>query len=430
MSGASAKQLDALQSRALRIATRANTWVSGTALAYVTNIEPLHVRRHRTVLKTIDKTLRDLTHPNHETLYAIVNNFETPRNPKSWNAIAHRIWRAAQLPVPDSFLPQVRAPWELDRVNVVTNLPDGKKSDISPELLASMAYETIRIWSQPSDIQIYTDGSLDPNTNRAGCGFVIRHNANTVKRSLRVNNAASSLQTELLAIYFALDAVHAQTAVTNAVIMTDSLAAIQTIQNPRVVDNTQIVHSIKDQLAVCHSVTFIWVPSHCGITGNEIADKMAKKSLGHKKRFTNLPSISISRQGKYIGQHCDLLALDHMLTTAESSPTFASMMERTKLVPPCRLPSDIAEVRQYVFVVLGYKHPKQQPFVNTNKSCPDCALPFSIEHHLFECAQHAEATETLAIPGQNSAEKYEALTELSLRNPMRLLSFLKKHPIP
>ena len=430
MSPTSAKQLDALQSRALRTATRANGWVSGTALEYITSTEPLHVRRHKTVLKLIDKTLRDLTHPNHERLYALVNNFATPKNPKSWNAIALRIWQLAQLPVPDSFLPQIRAPWELEKVTFVTNLPDTRKSDVCPEQLQSMAYETIHTFVQPGDIVIYTDGSYDPNTNRAGCGILIQYNERTIEKSLRVNNHASSLQTELLAIYFALDLVQGQSKHTNTVLMTDSLAAMQTIQSPRVTDNTQIVHSIKDLLAECYNVTFIWVPSHCGIRGNEVADKLAKTSLEQKIRFTDLPSISISRQGKYINQHCNDLTLNHMLAVTETSPTFANMADRTKLATPCRLPAAAAEIRQFVFVLLGYKHPKQQPFININRSCPDCASPFSIEHHFFECAQHMEETAALALPGKTAAEKYKALTELSLRNPDPLLSFCKKHPIP
>lgn len=430
MSNSAVQQLDVLQSRALRIATRSYTWVSGAALNYITNTEPLHARRQKTVLKIIDKTLRDLTHPNQEALYAVINGFAIPKNPKSWNAAALALWRTARLPIPDSFEPQYRAPWELDKVTLITNLPDTQKSECCPDQLRSMAYETISTYTQPGDITIYTDGSLDPVTNRAGCGIVIRNDGHTIKLARRVNNLASSLQTELLAIYFALDMVQEYSAHVNTIIITDSLAAIQTIKNNKVTDNVQIVHSIKDLLAECHAVTFIWVPSHVGIKGNELADKLAKQSLSKKKRYTDLPSISISRQRTNIHRHAEDVTLTHMLTKADESPTFAQMAERTKLIPPLKIPTSAPDIRCFAYVMLGYKHPKQQPFICTDRTCPDCDCLFSIEHHFFECAQHMDAAAEMAIDGASSAEKYAALTELSLRNPAPLLQFCKLHPIP
>ena len=93
MSNAAVRQLDILQNRARRITTRSYKWVSGPALNYITNTEPLHVRRQKSVLKVIDKTLRDLTHPNHEALYALINGFASPKNSNSWNAAALNIWQ-------------------------------------------------------------------------------------------------------------------------------------------------------------------------------------------------------------------------------------------------------------------------------------------------------------------------------------------------
>ena len=304
--------------------------------------------------------------------------------------------------MPDSFELQCRAPWELDRVTFVTNLPEVKKSDCSPDQLRSMAYEAIHTYTQTGDIMVYTDRSLDPETSRAGCGVVIRQGKRTIRLSWRVNNLASSLQTELLAMYFALDTVRQHSANTSTVIIT--FASNQSAKCGKVRDNVQIVHSIKDLLAECHRVTIIWVPSHIGIKGNELADRLAKKSLTKRSLFTDLPSISISRQGKYIQRHAEDSTLNHMLATAEESPTFAQMVERTKLIPPLRIPNAAPDIICFTFVLLGYKHPKQQPFLNIDRFCPDCDCPFSIEHHFFERA-HTDNTpqETLMTGSQPPA---------------------------
>ena len=200
----------------------------------------------------------------------------------------------------------------------------------------------------------------------------------------------------MLAIYFALDMVKKQSVSVSTVIMTDSLAAIETIKNNKVLDNVQIIHSIKDLLAECHKVTIIWVPSHVGIRGNELADMLAKQSLAKRSRYTDLPSVSICRQRTNIQCHAEDVTMNHMLTMVEESPTFTRKVE---LIPPLCILNSAPDIRCFTFVILGYKHPKQQPFISTDRTCPDCDCPFSIEHQFFECAQHMEATAEMAIVG-------------------------------
>ena len=62
----------------------------------------------------------------------------------------------------------------------------------------------------------------------------------------------------------------------NIAILTDSMSAIQSLQNPEVKSKTKLecINSLND-LAVKNQVTLVWVPGHTGIHGNERADELA-----------------------------------------------------------------------------------------------------------------------------------------------------------
>ena len=65
----------------------------------------------------------------------------------------------------------------------------------------------------------------------------------------------------------------------NFLILTDSLSGIQEIQNNR--NNSATVKNIREKVRGTKSFTFLWIPSHIGVEGNESADLLAKK--GGKK---------------------------------------------------------------------------------------------------------------------------------------------------
>lgn len=70
-----------------------------------------------------------------------------------------------------------------------------------------------------------------------------------------------------------------------AVIVVDSLAAINTIVNNDIsvyknlyaIKAREYIESIKKQRNGNRKIVLVWAPSHIGIEGNEIADTLAKK---------------------------------------------------------------------------------------------------------------------------------------------------------
>ena len=119
--------------------------------------------------------------------------------------------------------------------------------------------------------KIYTDGSKI--NDRTGCAYVVNGTAYNV----RLSRYSSVFSAELFAILKSLRYVK-NSADSKFIIFSDSLSAIESIKNNKNknalnIKINQILGSIHDK-----SIVFEWIPSHCNIPGNELANKTAKKA--------------------------------------------------------------------------------------------------------------------------------------------------------
>ena len=73
----------------------------------------------------------------------------------------------------------------------------------------------------------------------------------------------------------------------NVVILTDALSVLEALGNPKKTDLNPLREMIT-RLMPHTKVVFQWIPAHCGIPGNETADKLAKEgaSLEQNDRTT------------------------------------------------------------------------------------------------------------------------------------------------
>ncbi|XP_028297352.1 uncharacterized protein LOC114459224 [Gouania willdenowi] len=127
---------------------------------------------------------------------------------------------------------------------------------------------------------IFTDGSKDPRSGKAGLGVYIMNYE--IGKSMRVSDYVSVFTTELLAIRWALDWIE-RNKPEMSYIYSDSMAALQAISDhpsgariDTVVEILCCLHRIE---LMGSSIVFSWIPSHAGIVGNEAADRLAKKAL-------------------------------------------------------------------------------------------------------------------------------------------------------
>lgn len=123
---------------------------------------------------------------------------------------------------------------------------------------------------------IFTDGSTASDST--GIGISVPSMNFTLEAQL--SHATSSTAAELVAIREALRLIIEQVPA-SWTIFTDSRAALQSMINPNVKSaNIQIVRKIQhlhnETIMTGHTVLFQWIPSHCGVAGNESADIAAK----------------------------------------------------------------------------------------------------------------------------------------------------------
>jgi hypothetical protein len=146
----------------------------------------------------------------------------------------------------------------------------------------------------------YTDGSQAEQQNSCAFCQLGPDNTTLIERFWNLGPGLEVMDSELLAIHQALlQAVQDPLPTT---IFTDNLSALQRIQKNTLSGSQNLVNQIKNLCFSLPSVHFCWVPSHAGIYGNEIADKLAKKGLKTPKSshlsFTSLTHIAREQKAR------------------------------------------------------------------------------------------------------------------------------------
>ena len=129
----------------------------------------------------------------------------------------------------------------------------------------------------PTDIVVYTDGAASGGTRRGGAGVVIyRGEAEVTRWAVAAGEYCSSYSAETVAAQEAMRWLEGDPGWETATLVTDSRSLVEALQGDA---NQPETRKLQSALWRLHdrgrNLKICWVPGHCGLPGNEEADKMA-----------------------------------------------------------------------------------------------------------------------------------------------------------
>ena len=212
-----------------------------------------------------------------------------------------------------------------------------------------------------------------------------------LERGARIDNWASSLQTELFAILLALKQVSLSK--TNTLIVTDSLSSLSAL-NSFSTKNNLLVSEARHRYNKLNEnrikVHFLWIPSHVGLRMHDRTDELAKTSSFKNDIDYNF-GISINTLRGTIRkenrenfldlrntQYHTSLSIQHHSVMQEEPHIYGSSKYNGRLL-------DVVTAR----LRLGYKYlwqVKPSPDIDETK-CKLCEQTYShtLKHYVLEC---------------------------------------------
>ena len=190
----------------------------------------------------------------------------------------------------------------------------------------------------PTDIQVHTDGSIHEGTTDGGAGMVAMSGEDIIERwHAPTGRWRSSYQAEKSAMVRAISWLDEYEDWQSALVLCDSKSLVETLANSNQPDGD--VHRMQSaivELCKRKKVRMLWLPGHCNLRGNELADLEAK--LGSEVAQTSVPLDSstcaalIRREERQSSlTHPRLTAL-HTTRPREEEEALLQKADRTDLI--------------------------------------------------------------------------------------------------
>ena len=239
--------------------------------------------------------------------------------------------------------------------------------------------------------EVYTDGSK--MNERVGAAAVInRHfqNGETTCRQLskRLSDNSIIFAAEATAISLALNYYqHMGPVHHDVVVYSDSMSCLQAIEGEDT-ENHFICHimsllwSLSDKGT---NVRFCWVPSHCGIDGNEIVDQLAKETMDQdigtlaSVHYTHMKPLFNSYIQKLVQTKWDVAVHGkdlYLVKPTLGSPKKFQHLNRAEEVVITRLRIGHAKTTKSHILSRG----------PPTTGCHHCGQKLTIDHMVLECA--------------------------------------------
>ena len=238
--------------------------------------------------------------------------------------------------------------------------------------------------------EVYTDGSK--MNEKVGAAAVInRHfqNGETTCRQLskRLPDNSTIFAAEATAISLALNYYqHMGPVHHDVVVYSDSMSCLQAIEgedteNPFICHIMNLLWSLNDKGTL---VRFCWVPSHCGIDGNERVDQLAKETLDQD--IDPLASFHYTDMKPLVNSYIQKLVQTKWDVAAHGRDLY---LVKPTLGPPKQF-QHLTRAEEVVITRLRIGHTKTTKSHILSRGpptgCHHCGQTLTIDHMLLECA--------------------------------------------
>jgi ribonuclease HI len=287
------KRLERIQNESLRIMSRLAKTCPKDFLRLETGTEPLKQRLEKNSRILWEKYARLPIEDKRRQM------METEVKPRLKSRHGWRTTTAAKMKnnINRETPSQRPSPWRTIGVDMDEVKLEGRKEELSKETLKQQTMKKLR--RIDADIEIYTDGSTAGDQRNGGAGVYIKdRNQNTVlEESMAAGKMCSSYDAECMALASAtLWLTNQPVDNTHYLLLTDSHSLTQALKKNNWKDGHDYLNRVKKNLmeAKDRKVTICWIPSHCGVAGNEKADQLAAR--GTEEDQSNAPvSFNISK---------------------------------------------------------------------------------------------------------------------------------------
>jgi ribonuclease HI len=281
--------LDKVQNQALRIITGAMKSTPIEKMEKTAGIPPLNKRRE---CKAMLQATKYQSMPDHPMCSRLKQLSASRLKRSSYTMEARSLQRKHREELPETIQPPTvtmdNPPWEsaLRKATIQTTVPgitakDEQSSVARKALTLAMLEET---YPRESWIRVFTDGSSTKAVKNGGAGVFIQFPSGEWKAEARPTGLhCTNYRAEVEALLLAANTISNRVDSNSQVVfLTDALSVLQAVASNKLPELEKALQQGKNLKTVLQ-----WIPSHCGVEGNEQADKMAKQ--GAEKEQENRP---------------------------------------------------------------------------------------------------------------------------------------------
>jgi ribonuclease HI len=280
-------------------------------------------------------------------------------------------------------------PWHFKPVDVDLSVADKIRKDDQPEVIKQAALEHYDNYSE--HIKIYTDGSKS-DSGLVGAAFYVKDY--NERYSFRLSNKLTIYTAELISIKQSLIWIQKMQSIfksdSQIAVFSDSKSALESIKSEQSKLRPNLLVNIMQILTkLSVSVTFVWIPAHVGLSGNEVADQLAKSALLH----TSI-DLDIKFEARELHSMAETYALKGWQTDWNNNQSPSEYRLWHKSVSKAIKHNESTRRHQVLITRLrlgacGLNNHLCSIGCHGNGCCTDCGMSETVQHFLIECPHSA-----------------------------------------